>query len=152
MPETVMNVCKTIDFCAGHRLPEHPGKCRHLHGHNYRLQVTLAGRIGSDGMVVDFSVFNRLREWIEQRVDHAFLFWAQDPELPHLRPLFERNDWRLIVMDQPPTAEAIASMLCGVARELIESEGVHVVSVRLWETPKAYAELFLSPLADLQPD
>ena len=51
-----MIVRRAFDFEAAHRLPGHPGKCRRLHGHSYRLIVGVGGRVDeTTGMVIDFS-------------------------------------------------------------------------------------------------
>ena len=70
-----MRVRRRFDFEAAHRLPEHPGKCRRLHGHSYALVVTVEGPIDpQSGMVLDFAELKRIvkREIVEQ-VDHRCL-------------------------------------------------------------------------------
>ena len=50
-----MIVRRRFDFEAAHRLPRHPGKCRELHGHSYRLVVAVERPVDPDsGMVIDF--------------------------------------------------------------------------------------------------
>ncbi len=70
-----MIVVRRFEFQAAHRLPNHPGKCRELHGHSYKLEVRCEGPVESkSGMVMDFSV---LRQVVEQHVleplDHTLL-------------------------------------------------------------------------------
>ena len=45
------SVTRSFTFEAAHQLPWHPGKCRELHGHGYRLEVTVEGPVGDNGMV-----------------------------------------------------------------------------------------------------
>ena len=53
-------VTRVIDFCYGHRLLNYAGKCRHLHGHNGRLEITLsASALDDRGMVLDFTQIKR---------------------------------------------------------------------------------------------
>ena len=70
------------DICAGHRVVGHEGKCRHLHGHNYRIHFTVEsdeGDLDSVGRVVDFSVVkSALCMWLEDNWDHKFLHWEED--------------------------------------------------------------------------
>lgn len=70
-----MQVTCEFHFCAAHRLPRHPGACKNLHGHNYRLLVSAEGPIDPEsGMVVDFYELRRLvLERVVGRLDHADL-------------------------------------------------------------------------------
>jgi len=77
-PEEVqaMEFSLTVGFTfeAAHCLPEHRGECSRLHGHSYRLEVTVSGPVGPDGMVVDFGRLKQLvRETVIDRVDHRYL-------------------------------------------------------------------------------
>jgi 6-pyruvoyltetrahydropterin/6-carboxytetrahydropterin synthase len=126
-------ISKQIHFCYGHRLLEHAGKCRHLHGHNARAEITLeAERLDGQGMVRDFSDVGRVvREWIEREIDHTLLLHPDDPVLPLLRDQGER----IYVMAYNPTAENIARLLYEVAH----AAGFPVTRVTLWETETAWA-------------
>lgn len=129
----MFKVTKHIEFCYGHRLLKYDGACRHLHGHNGRVEVDLeAEQLDARGMVVDFSeIKERIKSWIDATLDHRMLLHREDPMLPALR---ERNEtfW---VMEENPTAENIAKLIFLYAR----SQGLPVVEVRLWETPSSYA-------------
>ncbi|MDQ3679626.1 MAG: 6-carboxytetrahydropterin synthase QueD [Actinomycetota bacterium] len=109
-------VTRAFVFEAAHQLPWHPGKCRRLHGHNYRFEVTIEGPLDENGVVLDF---DELQEVVQRKVvdryDHQYL-----------------ND----LMDNP-TAELIA----GEVWKRIEAAGLQVVRLRLWETPDSSVEL-----------
>jgi 6-pyruvoyltetrahydropterin/6-carboxytetrahydropterin synthase len=126
-------ISKQISFCYGHRLLEHAGKCRHLHGHNARAVITLeAPELDGQGMVRDFGeVGDALKAWVEREIDHTMLLHPDDPVLPVLQEAGER----VFTMKRNPTAESIARMLFEVAREA----GFPVVEVVLWETDTACA-------------
>src|SRR5438128_894228 len=67
-------VTKAFSFDAAHQLPWHEGKCRHLHGHTYRLEVTVAGAINENGIVLDFDELSAtVKGAIVERFDHQFL-------------------------------------------------------------------------------
>ena len=109
-------VTRTFTFEAAHQLPWHPGKCQRLHGHHYRLEVTVEGPLDERGIVVDFDdLATVLDREVVERFDHRFL-----------------ND----LMDNP-TAELIAAE----AWKVVEAAGVNVVAVRLWETPDSWVDL-----------
>jgi 6-pyruvoyltetrahydropterin/6-carboxytetrahydropterin synthase len=113
------SVTRTFRFEAAHQLPWHEGKCRDLHGHSYRLDVTVAGPVGPQGIVLDFADLRAAvaREVIE-RYDHRYL-----------------ND----LMDNP-TAELIAHEIW----KTLEAAGLAVTRIRLWETADSMVEVTAS--------
>ena len=126
-------VMKEVHFCYGHRLLRYNGKCRFLHGHNARVQIELAAdRCDRRGMVVDFGdIEDVLEKWLDKNLDHKMLLNREDSLIAQ----FKRLKQPVYVMDENPTAEAIAKLIYRVARK----QGFPVVEVRLWETPSSYA-------------
>lgn len=98
-----MNVSYTHEVPMGHRLREHSGRCRHLHGHNYLVTVSMDGPVGPDGMVVDFSELKAAVRNVLGLFDHAMVLQAGDPAIEACEPFAEvlRCPW-------PPTAENLA--------------------------------------------
>ncbi len=129
----MFKVTKHIDFCYGHRLLNYSGQCRHLHGHNGRVEIEIASdKLDVRGMVVDFSdIKTAIKTWIDETLDHRMLLCKDDPLLPALKHHREL----VFVMDQNPTAENIAKLIFDHAR----SKGLPVTEVRLWETPTSFA-------------
>lgn len=114
------SVTCTFTFEAAHRLAWHPGKCRELHGHSYRLDVTLAGPLDERGVVVDFDdLAVVVRREVVDRWDHRFL-----------------ND-----LVENPTAERLAHE----AWSLLTGAGVPVSALRLWETTHSWVDLVAEP-------
>ena len=70
-----MKVRRSFDFDAAHRLPRHPGKCRELHGHSYRLVVTVdRGVDPASGLAVDFSDLKAVvKREVVDLLDHSFV-------------------------------------------------------------------------------
>jgi 6-pyruvoyltetrahydropterin/6-carboxytetrahydropterin synthase len=69
-----MRVTKEFRFDAAHNLIHYKGKCERLHGHSYRLLVTIRGPVGPDGIVMDFEDLDRaVRERVISRLDHSYL-------------------------------------------------------------------------------
>jgi 6-pyruvoyltetrahydropterin/6-carboxytetrahydropterin synthase len=126
-------VVKSIDFCYGHRLLDYEGKCRHLHGHNGRLEVEVrAAQVDTRGMVIDFSdVRDAVKGWVDANLDHRMVLSERDPAVPALRGLGEP----LYLMADNPTAENIAHLVFDHLRDA----GIDVDEVRLWETPDSFA-------------
>ncbi|HUI07499.1 MAG TPA: 6-carboxytetrahydropterin synthase QueD [Verrucomicrobiae bacterium] len=129
----MFTVTKQIEFCYGHRLLHYGGRCRHLHGHNARVEVDIeADTLDARGMVYDFSDLKEaIKNWIDETLDHRMLLCKDDPILPVLK---QRGEL-FYAMDQNPTAENIARLIFQHAR----ARGIPVIEVRLWETPTSYA-------------
>ncbi len=126
-------VTREIPFCYGHRLLNYSGKCRHLHGHNGRVEIELfSEKLNELGMVRDFDeIKNIVQVWIDERLDHKMILCKRDPLIPMLDQLKEVY----YLIDENPTAEAIAKLIY----DYTASQHLPVAEVRLWETPKSYA-------------
>ena len=131
--DDMFKVTKHIEFCYGHRLLNYEGKCRHLHGHNARVEMDITvDKLDARGMVCDFSeIKEAIKNWIDETLDHRMLLCKNDPILPALKQRGEP----CFVMDENPTAENIAKLIFNHAR----TKGLPVVEVRFWETPTSCA-------------
>lgn len=127
------------DISCGHRVVGHEGKCRFLHGHNYRIHFTVAAeQLDSVGRVVDFSVIKfTLCEWLEEHFDHKFLIWEKDELLPQLREIAGDS---LVVVPFNPTAEHIAQYLVEhIGPDQLKDYPVRLISCKVEETAKCSA-------------
>jgi 6-pyruvoyltetrahydropterin/6-carboxytetrahydropterin synthase len=129
----MFRVSRELDFSYGHRLLNYPGKCRHLHGHNGKVIVTIeAARLDDRGMVFDFADIKRkLSGWIDEHLDHRMILHRDDPAVPVLKKLCEP----LVLLSVNPTAENLARLIADYAL----GQGFPVANVRLWETPRCCA-------------
>ena len=128
------------DFSAGHKVTGHENKCRHLHGHNYRIHFTVQLDTGLDdiGRVLDFSAIkNRLCDWLESQWDHRFLIYEDDPDVAVLHRHFPDD---LVVTPFNPTAENMARHLVHtVAPVVLDGTGCELVRCVVEETRKCQA-------------
>ena len=138
-------ITRSFEFDAGHRVLGHEGKCRHLHGHRYRAEVTVqAPELDSLGRVVDFSVLKeKVGGWIDANWDHNVLLHRDDPLLHGYvssAPIYD-----LWLGKYPyscyynPTAENMAYDLYEKAVAVMPPH-IKVVQVRLYETPNCWAD------------
>jgi 6-pyruvoyltetrahydropterin/6-carboxytetrahydropterin synthase len=120
-----VTVTKIFTFDSAHRLDDYVGKCANLHGHTYKLEVSLRGKTDDRGIVVDFTEIKRIvNEQILAKYDHQFLN-------DHFS--FNTTAENMVVF----FFELIASYL----KKIDSNQGVQLVKVRLWETPTCYAEI-----------
>jgi len=137
------------DISTGHRVVGHENKCRHLHGHNYRIHfVCEAAQLDSVGRVIDFGVIKeKLCMWVENHWDHKFLAWAHDPVMILASERMVQEGVKedlfngsLVFVPFNPTAENMAQHLVEVIGPLqLAGTGVTLVSVRIEETAKCSA-------------
>jgi 6-pyruvoyltetrahydropterin/6-carboxytetrahydropterin synthase len=134
-----MRVTRFVEFDTGHRVPSHAGKCRNLHGHRFRVGVTVEGDVQAegveDGMVIDFGRLADALRAIHDQFDHRLLLFTGDPLLED--PGFFRavEGHGLVLTGWVPTAENLANQ---IAAEITWS-GLNVVEVEVWETPQNVA-------------
>lgn len=129
------------DFSCGHRVVGHEGKCRFLHGHNYRVHFTIAADdLDGVGRVMDFSVIKTLLcEWLEEEWDHRFLVWEDDPMMLKLVQLDPEGT---VVVPFNPTAENMGKyLLTVVAPQELKGTGAWLKSVVIEETRKCSVEV-----------
>ena len=131
---------RRVQFCAGHRVLGHEGKCANMHGHNYVVLFTAeAPELDSVGRVIDFSVLKEmLGGWIEREWDHGFLYCEEDESFDSLfAGLFIKHKHFRCSFN--PTAENMAEFLLGLGNELLKPNGINITQVTVWETENCYA-------------
>ena len=120
----MVTVTKLFEFEACHHLPLYDGACHKLHGHSYKLEVTVGGRIIKDGtnhkngMIIDFKDLKQIvKKVVIDTYDHS-----------NLNDFFPN-----------PTAEIMVGCIAvDIIREL--PKDVYLTNVKLWETSTSYAE------------
>ena len=142
-----MQITRRLEFDAGHRIPRHDSLCRHLHGHRYAIEVSVAGALVADpnspeqGMVTDFSRIKDIARQLVDAWDHAFLVHADDTAVRSF--LDSLPDHRTVVFEQPPTAEHLAEVAfawLAAAYAAEYGERLTLTRVRLYETPNCWAD------------
>jgi len=109
-------------FAAAHRLPASGGKCASLHGHNWKIEVTVRGEeLGENGILVDFKDIKDATARVVQGLDHQFL--------NELEPFEKAN----------PSSENIAHHIYDGLSKALNTRGVKVSRVTAWESETACA-------------
>ncbi|MGR9114893.1 MAG: 6-pyruvoyl trahydropterin synthase family protein [Gammaproteobacteria bacterium] len=126
-------ITKEVYFCYGHRLMNHPGKCRNLHGHSVKAAISIKqAQLNEQGMVCDFSdIRDCVEGYIDRHLDHNFLLHKNDPIIP----LLDQNKERYLALDEHPTAEVLSKMIF----QHLKQQGFDVDQVVIWETASAHA-------------
>ncbi|HLV47411.1 MAG TPA: 6-carboxytetrahydropterin synthase [Flavobacterium sp.] len=144
-----IRITKQFNFETGHALYGYDGKCRNVHGHSYKLSVTVIGKPITDsnhvkyGMVIDFSDLKKIvQEEIVSNFDHATVFNKNTPHIELAKELEDRGH-HVILVDYQPTSE---NMVIDFAQRIKNRlpENIKLFSLRLQETESSYAEWFQS--------
>ena len=109
-----MEICKTFDFEAAHRLPNVPPghKCARLHGHSFRVSVHVTGPVGErTGWVMDFADIKAAFEPIEKQLDHYYLNEIDGLENPTSENL-ARWIWKRLKPTLPMMSKLVVHETC----------------------------------------
>jgi 6-pyruvoyltetrahydropterin/6-carboxytetrahydropterin synthase len=144
-----IRITKQFSFETGHALYGYDGKCKNVHGHSYKLSVTVIGSPITNttnvkyGMVIDFGDLKKIvKEEIVDVFDHATVFNKNTPHVELAHELQSR-DHHVILVDYQPTSE---NMVIDFAQKIIKHlpTNISLFSLRLQETETSFAEWFQS--------
>ena len=144
-----IRITKQFSFETGHALYGYDGKCKNVHGHSYKLYVTVIGTPINDssnakfGMVIDFSdLKNIVKSEIVDVFDHATVFNKNTPHVELAKELENRGHNVLLVNYQPTSEMMVIDFASKIKKDLPESIQLH--SLRLQETDSSFAEWYAS--------
>ena len=142
-----MKIGKVIQWDMGHRVLNHRSVCKGLHGHRYKAEICVEGDLvekkdaSEEGMVIDFADIKKTaQKFIQEELDHAFMVWEKDIEL--LEFFKNSKGHKPVIVPFTPTAENVASYIFNELKDKftdVFKTGLHLQSVKLWETPSSYA-------------
>ena len=139
MKDAVMTTAtKTVKFDAAHVLTNHQGLCKNLHGHTYRVDVSVAQSADdTKDMVIDFKDLKKIAsEVICERFDHAFIYNTESKGEREIAAVVERYGMRTAAIPFRSTAENLAKLFFGELKSRIPG----LCSVKVWETADSCAE------------
>lgn len=144
-----IRITKQFSFETGHALYGYDGKCKNVHGHSYKLSVTVIGSPIADtnhvkyGMVIDFGDLKKIvKEQIVDVFDHATVFNKNTPHVELALELKKRGH-HVILVDYQPTSENMVIDFSHKIKNLLP-ENTKLHSLRLQETDSSFAEWFAS--------
>ncbi|MCX6333950.1 MAG: 6-carboxytetrahydropterin synthase [Bacteroidia bacterium] len=143
---STIRVTREFSFEMAHVLGNYDGPCRNVHGHSYRLFVTLSGTPVNDeinpknGMVIDFTELkNMVFKKIINQFDHSVVI-SRDFD-KEKKGMMEKTFGNTVIVDYQPTCENLVADFAGRLKSEMPA-GVSLHSLRLFETAKSYAEWF----------
>lgn len=144
-----IRITKQFNFETGHALYGYDGKCRNVHGHSYKLSVTVIGTPITDttqvklGMVIDFGDLKKIvKEEIVNKFDHATVFNKNTPHVDLAKELTDRGH-NVILADYQPTSENMVIDFAAKIKARLPKD-IRLHSLKLQETETSFAEWFAS--------
>lgn len=144
-----IRITKQFTFETGHALYGYDGKCRNVHGHSYKLSVTVIGKPISEtsnvkfGMVIDFGDLKKIvKEEIVNVFDHATVFNKNTPHVELAKEL-ENRSHNVLLVDYQPTSEMMVVDFANKIKSRLP-ENIKLHSLRLRETDTSFAEWYAS--------
>lgn len=142
----MIKITKTIEWEMGHRIPNHDSKCRNLHGHHYKLDLSLSGPINSDkgssseGMVIDFGEIKKLLlTTIYDALDHSFMIYEHDNVMRSFFKNYDHENFKVIIVPFIPSVENISQWSYNQIIHLIP-QSLNIENIRVYETPSSWAD------------
>ena len=144
-----IRITKEFSFETGHALYGYDGKCKNVHGHSYKLSVTVIGVPITDrtnvkfGMVIDFSEMKKIvKEEIVDHFDHATVFNETTPHIELAHELKNRGH-HVILVDYQPTSENMVIDFAEKIKSRLPAP-IQLHSLKLQETDSSFAEWYAS--------
>ena len=144
-----IRITKKFSFETGHALYGYDGKCKNVHGHSYKLFVTVFGSPITDqsnvklGMVIDFTDLKKIvKEEVVDRFDHATVFNQTTPHVELAKELKDRGHHVILVDYQPTSENMIIDFATRIKSRL--PQGLELFSLKLQETESSFAEWYAS--------
>lgn len=146
---STIRITKQFSFETGHALYGYDGKCRNVHGHSYKLSVTVIGSPITDpndvklGMVIDFGDLKKIvKEDIVDVFDHATVFNQNTPHKELAKELSDRGHHVILVDYQPTSENMVIDFSAKIQKRLPNHIRLH--ALKLQETESSYAEWYAS--------
>jgi len=168
-------ISKEFDFCYGHRVWSQELNvefslddclmCRHMHGHQGKIKISLESEVLQGGMVTDFKHLNWFKKFLDDTLDHKFIIDCNDPLYDTLLPLYANGENLIlceqgykvpdldllekeplhikelyegyVIVDFVPTSENLSAWLLQIVQKKMLKINVKVSKLEFWETPKS---------------
>lgn len=146
---STIRITKQFSFETGHALYGYDGKCKNVHGHSYKLSVTVIGNPINDksnvkyGMVIDFSDLKTIvKSEIVDVFDHATVFNKNTPHVELAKELADRGH-NVLLVDYQPTSEMMVFDFATKIKKYLP-QNIQLYSLKLQETDTSFAEWYAS--------
>lgn len=132
-----MKVSKEFKWEMGHRLPDHFGNCKNIHGHSYKMIVGFEGELNENDMIIDFYDVDKIIKPLVDKLDHAFIVNEKDKDVVDF---LDKIKSKKMVVNFNSTVEKLCHFVLDEIKKFDLPRNISSVSVRIYETNGDYAE------------
>ena len=132
-----MKVYKEFKWEMGHRLPDHFGNCKNIHGHSYKMIVGFEGELNENDMIIDFYDVDKIIKPLVDKLDHAFIVNKKDKDVIDF---LDKIKSKKMVVNLNSTVENLCKFVLDEIKRFDLPRNIYSVSVRIYETNEDYAE------------
>jgi len=132
-----LKIAKEFYWEMGHRLPDHFGLCKNIHGHSYKMILTVEGQMNEQQMVIDYYDLEKIINPIIQEFDHSFMVNKNDKIV--IEFLNQINS-KKVEVDFDATVENICLFMLNKIKDASLPKNIRAITVRVYETKFDYAE------------
>ena len=132
-----MKVSKEFKWEMGHRLPDHFGNCKNIHGHSYKMIVGFEGELNENDMIIDFYDVDKIIKPLVDKLDHAFIVNEKDEDVVDF---LDKIKSKKMVVNFNSTVEKLCHFVLDEIKKFDLPRNISSVSVRIYETNEDYAE------------
>jgi len=144
-----MQVTKEFRFDSAHYLPDYYGKCERMHGHTYKLHVTVEGEVAENGLVIDFVILKKIvKEKVLSKLDHQVvndvvpMASAENVAIWIWNQLVDMSSNIQRELNDPNLPQSVTKYFKDQTSEAIDvtafSSQIKLVEIKLWETPESF--------------
>ncbi len=135
-------IAKEYHWEMSHRLPFHDGLCKNIHGHSYKLILSLEGENDKESMVLDYYEIDRIIKPMMMKLDHTFLC-DKDDKL--MIDFLHANGFKYSIIPYYTTSENLVTFFFDLFKEHFQQfDNLITLSIRVYETIDAFAERTIS--------
>ena len=138
----MLTITKEFAFEAAHLLENHPSKCKNLHGHSYRLLVTVTKKELDNNMIIDFADLKKVvNEELIDKIDHSFIYNTNtDKEyVKEIATALAKYGLKMFAFNTRSTCEEMSKVFFEMLQEKLKEINIELVSIELYEGPGSYA-------------
>ena len=132
-----MKTAKEFRWEMGHRLPDHFGLCKNIHGHSYKMIIEFEGDLNEQGMVIDYYDVEKIINPLIEKLDHSFMVNENDKAVIEF---LEKMKSKNVLVDFESTVENISKYLLDEISRINLPSNIKKLRVRVYETEGDYAE------------
>ncbi len=138
----MLTITKEFSFDAAHILENHPSKCKNLHGHTYKMFITVSREELDNNMIIDFGDLKRIvNEVLIDKIDHSFMYNGNTDKdyVKEIVKVLEDNGLKTFKFNTRTTCEEMVQVIFELLDKELKKNNIQLESIKLYEGAGSYA-------------